>query len=65
MEPNPLAGLILVFLVVIVYFIPLLVAAHRHHRNTLAICMTNLFLGWTFLGWIAALISCTDNTKPA
>jgi Superinfection immunity protein len=65
-QGNPVVGLILLGVLAIIYFIPLLVAEHRQHRNTLAICMTNLFLGWTFLGWIAALIwACTDNTKPA
>lgn len=43
-----------------IYFFPTIVAKYRKHHNTLAIGVTNLFLGWTFLGWIAALIwSCT------
>lgn len=46
------------------YFLPALVANSRHHRNAAAIFMLNLFLGWTFLGWCAALVwSFTDNTR--
>jgi len=44
------------------YFLPTLVAATRRHNNTIAICVLNLFLGWTFLGWVASLVwACTSN----
>lgn len=39
-----------------IYFIPTIVAFMRGHRNRVAILLTNLFLGWTGLGWIVALI---------
>jgi hypothetical protein len=46
------------------YFIPTITANVREHNNTAAIVVTNLLLGWTVVGWVAALIwSCTDNTK--
>jgi len=38
------------------YFLPFLIAALRQHKNVLAIFLLNFALGWTFLGWIAALI---------
>jgi hypothetical protein len=31
-------------------------ARRRRHPNTVAIGILNLFLGWTFLGWVAALV---------
>jgi Superinfection immunity protein len=39
----------------------------RHHRNAAAIFLINLLLGWTVLGWIAALVwSVTaDVQKPS
>jgi hypothetical protein len=44
------------------YFLPIVIALGRQHRNALAIFMLNLFLGWTGLGWIFALVwSCTNN----
>jgi hypothetical protein len=38
------------------YMLPGLVAAIRGHRNTAAIFLLNLLLGWTILGWIGALV---------
>jgi len=45
-----------IFIVVIigVYFIPT-IAAHGK-ENSSGIALLNLFLGWTFLGWVGALI---------
>jgi hypothetical protein len=48
-------GIILAILVLL-YFMPFLVAAGRDHHNAGAIGVTNLFLGWTGLGWVIALI---------
>ena len=39
-----------------VYFIPTMIAIARRKRNTLAIFALNLFLGWSVIGWVAALI---------
>ena len=48
------------------YFIPLWVAWGRHHHNTAAIFVLNLFLGWTLLGWVGALVwACTTVRTPA
>lgn len=38
------------------YFLPFLVALLRGHQNTVEIFILTLFFGWTFLGWIIALI---------
>lgn len=46
----------LVILGILVYLVPVFVAAARKNPNTLAIGMLNLFLGWTLLGWVAALV---------
>jgi hypothetical protein len=44
-------------------FLPTLVARSRNHPNTLPIFLVNLFFGWTFVGWMVALIwACT---RPA
>lgn len=40
----------------IAYFLPSIVAEFRGHPQRHAICVLNLFLGWTVLGWIIALI---------
>jgi hypothetical protein len=38
------------------YIIPTGVAANRKHPNFGAICALNILLGWTFIGWVAALV---------
>lgn len=39
-----------------IYFAPSIVASNRKHRQMTAIFWLNLLLGWTFLGWVAALV---------
>ena len=46
------------------YFIPTIVAFKRRHLNRVPILLLDLFLGWSFIGWIIALIwSTTQNTE--
>ena len=46
------------------YFLPTIIALLRGHLSALAIFLLNLFLGWTLIGWIVALVwSCTANTS--
>lgn len=45
-----------IVILVLFYFIPWVIAGIRGHHNTKAIFILNLFLGWTFLGWVGALI---------
>lgn len=58
MEVILVAVLVLVFfgLGVFLYFLPAFIAFRREHHNRMAILILNIFLGWTFLGWVAALI---------
>ena len=61
-----LGGLILLAFLLAMYFLPAGVAALRHHRQAIAIFMLNIFLGWTVLGWVAALVwACTNPAPPA
>lgn len=57
--------LFLIFMFLIIYFLPTLIARKRFHRNMTPIFLTNLFFGWTGLGWFIALIwSVSDNVIP-
>lgn len=38
-----------------VYFLPCLIAGARNHPQGGPILIVNLFLGWTLIGWVAAL----------
>ena len=40
----------------ILYFLPSIIAAYRNHPNVAGILILNVFLGWTLLGWVGALI---------
>lgn len=51
-------------LIVFVYFIPTIVACSRNHINSLAIFILNLFLGFTLVGWVAALIWAVYKPEP-
>lgn len=47
-----------------IYFLPTIVALCSGHLSSLAIFVLNAVFGWTWIGWIAALIwACTGNTK--
>lgn len=58
-------GMMVAFVAVIfLYWVPSMVASNRHHRDVGAISIINLFLGWTFIGWVIALAwACSGNTK--
>jgi len=43
-----------VIIVGILYFLPSLIGLHKRH--SLAIFLTNFFLGWTIVGWFVALL---------
>lgn len=64
---NSHVGFVIVVLALLVgvglYFLPSIIASKRNHSNAASILVLNLFLGWTFLGWVAALIwAFSDNT---
>jgi hypothetical protein len=66
-QSNNADAMILVVLVVglALYFLPTLIAGFRQHHNAAAIFALNLLLGWTFLGWVVALVwSLTAVERP-
>lgn len=57
MSDGPsITSIILIALGIALYFLPNWIAIARKHHQGNAIFITNLLLGWTALGWIAALI---------
>ena len=48
-----------------IYFLPAVVALYRTHHNKWAILILNLLLGWTFLGWVGALIWSFTQVKDS
>lgn len=49
------AGLGFILFMVFAYFIPTIVAVSRGVRNKGSVIAVNVFLGWTFIGWVVAL----------
>ncbi|OGS99801.1 MAG: superinfection immunity protein [Gallionellales bacterium RBG_16_56_9] len=52
-------------LALLIYFYPGINAYTRKHHNAGAIMLMNLLLGWTLLGWIAALIWSATAVKKS
>lgn len=46
----------LAFLLLVIYMLPSVIAQSRIHYNYGAIVALNVFLGWTVLGWVCALV---------
>ena len=42
--------------IIALYFLPTIIASGRHLHERTSIALLNFFLGWTFIGWIVALI---------
>ena len=55
--------IILLLIILVIYFIRSFVASRRNKRNTTAIFLLNLFLGWTFVGWVIALVWAATHEK--
>ncbi len=52
---------LIIFLVI--YFIPTIVGWNK--KNGTSIMLLNLFLGWTLVGWVVALVWATTYEKPS
>lgn len=61
-QVGPIIGIIAgIFL----YFVPSYIASGQHHRNRVAIYVLNLFLGWTIMGWVVALVWALYKETPS
>lgn len=61
---KPALGLLVLAVLVALYFLPLIIAALRNMPNAVAISVLNLVAGWTFVGWIVALVwACIDQRR--
>lgn len=62
MDGSMVGGLLLLGIGVFLYFIPSWLAWGK--RNVDSVIAVNLFLGWTFIGWVVALAMALQNDKP-
>ncbi len=56
-------GLFCLLICLFIYFFPTYMAFIREHKNKVPILILNMFLGWTVLGWIVALIWAFTNQE--
>ena len=54
---------ILIIVIIFAYFLPAIIASSRGHHNSTALFFANLFIGWTFIGWVICLVWSFTN-KP-
>ena len=47
------------------YLLPSICAFVRGHPSKAAILILNIFLGWTFIGWIVSLVWAFTDTRRA
>lgn len=57
--------IILLIIGLIFYFVPAIVAFNREHNDAIAVFLLDLFLGWTFVGWVIALVWSVAGQSPA
>jgi len=48
----------------VLYFLPAIIALARNKRDTTSILLLNLFLGWTAIGWVIALVWAVKHDVP-
>lgn len=59
---------ILFLFVAILYLIPTIVVLSNGHPYATGVVLLNIFLGWTLVGWVAALVwavSVSPSAKPS
>ena len=47
------------------YFLPTIIGFARKKDNKISILLLNFFLGWSLIGWVAALVWATSKDKVA
>jgi hypothetical protein len=55
-DNDPSAGIIIIFFLFALYCLPSIIAFAKGHLNRTAIMVLNILLGWTVLGWVAAIV---------
>ena len=61
---SVIAGLAVLGILIGLYFLPSIVAHNRGVSSVGSIVVINLFLGWTFIGWVVALAMAMRTPPP-
>lgn len=52
------ATAIFILIILFIYFLPSCIAYKKYHPHALPIFLLNLFLGFSYIGWVISLIWC-------
>jgi Superinfection immunity protein len=63
LAPKEIGGLFGLAAIVMIYFLPSIIGRRKH--NSSAIFVLNLVAGWTFIGWVVALVWAVTKDKPS
>jgi hypothetical protein len=58
-----ITGFFFLGILTLLYWLPTIVAITRKHANLGPVIVVNLFLGWTFVGWIVALAMAVNQSQ--
>lgn len=61
---SNILGVIFIILAVAAYWTPAIVCLSRRHPRAGQIVLINVFLGWTLVGWVVALVMAV-SPRPA
>jgi hypothetical protein len=62
---NDLLLIVLILAVFAAYWLPTIIASWRRIPARTQILVINLFLGWTLVGWVVALVMAIRPADPA
>ena len=57
-------GVLYFLLVVALYFVPTWIALYRRALNKWRVLVVNAAFGWTFIGWMIALVMALPGNHP-
>ena len=60
---SPIIGFPFGVLTLAIYFLPTIIAAVTHAKSIVGIILLNVLAGWTFVGWVIALVWSLIGTK--
>jgi cytochrome c biogenesis protein CcdA len=62
--PKIILLVVFLFVGLVAYFVPSIIAVKRDHHNRAPIMIVNILLGWSFIGWVVALAWSLSQTPP-
>ncbi|MCL1972747.1 MAG: superinfection immunity protein [Endomicrobia bacterium] len=61
MDTETIVLVVAIFIALIIYFLPTIIASQRNHNSAGLIFFVNLFVGWTVVVWLITLIWASEG----